>query len=131
MNTYFYNPDSREFSLNVGECPEGCIVVDEAEMYWLVKHNESYWSAKESKDLETQWQQEQLNSVAKEIERYQLDSQVPEAYSELRVTNYSESEYYALLGDRKLLVEYLEQPDFPECGRPTLSGLANASQVTP
>ncbi len=123
MNTYFYNPESREFTLNVDECPEGCIVVDEAEMHWLVQQNKPYWSAKESREQETQWQQEQLAKVTKEIELCQLDSQVPELYSELRVTNYSESDYYALLGDRKLLVEYVEQVDFPECGRPQLSGL--------
>ncbi|WP_122036437.1 hypothetical protein [Aliivibrio sp. EL58] len=69
------------------------------------------------------WQQSQLTKTSTAIVHYESDAKIPDIYSELRVTNYTEDDYYALLGDRKLLVEYLEQQDFPECGRPKLSGL--------
>ncbi|MGR6861642.1 hypothetical protein ACU5EH_15745 [Aliivibrio salmonicida] len=72
---------------------------------------------------EKQWQQEVLTKVEAELLFYAQDKQIPEIYSELRKTNYTEDDYYSLLGDRILLNEYLEQQDFPECGRPKLSGL--------
>lgn len=72
---------------------------------------------------ERDWQKMVLNGVEELLNQYRIDAQVPEVYSELRVSDYSESNYYALLGDRKLLIEYIEQEDFPECGRPKLSGL--------
>ena len=68
--------------------------------------------------LETLWQEEQLKIVEKAIQKSASDVFIPEQYSELRVT--TEREYYALLMDRKLLSEYIKQPDFPHCGRPTL-----------
>ncbi|WP_196589180.1 hypothetical protein [Aliivibrio fischeri] len=77
-----------------------------------------YWA-----QTEKQWQQELLTKVEAELLFYAQDKQIPEIYSELRKTNYTEDEYYSLLGDRILLNEYVEQDDFPECGRPTLSGL--------
>ncbi len=73
---------------------------------------------------ELEWQANELIKVNKAINSYQQDQPIPEIYSELRVTSYTEDDYYSLLGDRKLLVEYLEQEDFLECERPTLSGLA-------
>ncbi|MDD9155466.1 hypothetical protein PVK64_04590 [Aliivibrio sp. S4TY2] len=73
--------------------------------------------------IENQWQQEVLTKVEAELLFYAQDKQIPEIYSELRKTNYTEDEYYSLLGDRILLNEYVEQDDFPECGRPTLSEL--------
>ena len=72
---------------------------------------------------EKDWQQSQLTKTSTAITHYESDAKIPDIYSELRVANYTEDDYYALLGDRKLLVEYLEQQDFPECGRPKLSGL--------
>lgn len=72
---------------------------------------------------EREWQEKVLSEVEALLNQYRIDAEVPEIYSELRTSNYSESNYYALLGDRKLLIEYLEQHDFPECGRPKLSGL--------
>ena len=74
-------------------------------------------------ETEKQWQQEVLTKVEAELLFYAQDKQIPEIYSELRKTNYTEDDYYSLLGDRILLNEYVEQEDFPECGRPTLSGL--------
>lgn len=68
--------------------------------------------------LETLWQEEQLAKVEDALQRSASDLTIPEKYSELRVT--TESEYYALLMDRKLLSEYIKQPDFPHCGRPKL-----------
>ncbi|MGR6860816.1 hypothetical protein ACU5EH_20985 [Aliivibrio salmonicida] len=75
---------------------------------------------------EQQWQQSQLTKTSAAIVHYECDAKIPDIYSELRVTTYTEDDYYALLSDRKLLVEYLQQEDFPECGRPTISELANA-----
>ncbi|GLR75995.1 hypothetical protein [Aliivibrio sifiae] len=72
---------------------------------------------------EKQWQQVKLTKVETELLFYAQDKQIPELYSELRKTHYSEDEYFSLLGDRILLNEYVQQDDFPECGRPTLSGL--------
>jgi len=72
---------------------------------------------------ELTWQQTKLSNVNQCIFNYESDMKIPDIYSELRITNYTESDYYALLGDRKLLSEYVTQEDFPECGRPTLSGL--------
>jgi len=72
---------------------------------------------------ETEWQITILTKVEAELLFYAQDKQIPEIYSELRRTNYTVDEYYALLGDRKLLSDYVIQDDFPECGRPTLSGL--------
>ncbi|OEF12750.1 hypothetical protein [Aliivibrio logei] len=72
---------------------------------------------------EKQWQQETLIKVEAELVFYAQDKDIPELYSELRKTHYSEDDYYSLLGDRILLNEYVQQEDFPECGRPTLSGL--------
>ena len=72
---------------------------------------------------EKQWQQETLTKVEAELVFYAQDKDIPELYSELRKTHYSEDDYYSLLGDRILLNEYVLQEDFPECGRPTLSGL--------
>lgn len=77
-----------------------------------------YWA-----QTEKQWQQELLTKVEAELLFYAQDKQIPEIYSELRKTNYTEDDYYSLLGDRILLNEYVEQDDFPECGRPALSGL--------
>ncbi|OCH06576.1 hypothetical protein [Aliivibrio fischeri] len=74
-------------------------------------------------NLETHWQQDVLTNVEAELLFYAQDMQIPELYSELRKTNYTENDYYSLLGDRILLNEYVEQDDFPECGRPKLSGL--------
>lgn len=75
-------------------------------------------------DAETVWQTTELAKVEGALEPYTQDMQIPEQYSELRKTTNTEENYYKLLMDRKLLVEYLLQPDFPECGRPTLSGLS-------
>lgn len=71
---------------------------------------------------EKTWQQTVLSHVEVEIVKYQQDQTIPEKYSELRVTAYSEPQYYKLLMDRKLLNDYVQQSDFPDCGRPTLSG---------
>ncbi len=75
-------------------------------------------------DVETVWQTAELEKVETILKPYAEDMQIPEQYSELRKTANTEENYYKLLMDRKLLVEYLLQPDFPECGRPTLSGLS-------
>ena len=72
---------------------------------------------------EKQWQQETLTKIEAELVFYAQDKDIPELYSELRKTHYSEDDYYSLLGDRILLNEYIQQEDFPECGRPILSGL--------
>ncbi|MBL4828871.1 MAG: hypothetical protein JKY55_03095 [Aliivibrio sp.] len=73
--------------------------------------------------VEIDWQKTELSSINQAIEQFGSDAKIPDIYSELRVTSYTENDYYALLGDRKLLSEYVKQIDFPECGRPTLSGL--------
>lgn len=75
-------------------------------------------------EVEMAWQTAELEKVEAALKPYTEDMQIPEQYSELRKTENTEENYYKLLMDRKLLVEYLLQPDFPECGRPTLSGLA-------
>ena len=75
-------------------------------------------------EVETSWQSAELEKVEVMLKAYVEDMQIPEQYSELRKTHNTEASYYKLLMDRKLLTEYLQQPDFPECGRPTLSGLA-------
>ena len=72
---------------------------------------------------EQQWSKSTLHQVEIEVVKYQQDQAIPIDYSELRVTAYTEQQYYDLLMDRKLLNEYVLQSDFPECGRPTLSGL--------
>jgi len=72
---------------------------------------------------EQKWSKSTLQQVEIEIVKYQQDQAIPIDYSELRVTAYTEQQYYDLLMDRKLLNEYVLQEDFPECGRPTLSGL--------
>tara|TARA_B100001059_G_scaffold235022_1_gene279322 strand:- start:324 stop:734 length:411 start_codon:yes stop_codon:yes gene_type:complete len=74
-------------------------------------------------EQEHQWQRDALSRTTREITNYESDAKIPDLYSELRVTNYTEDDYYAFLGDRKLLVEYVKQEDFPECDRPKLSGL--------
>lgn len=76
---------------------------------------------------EKAWQARALSAVERLIPSAKNDLDVPELYDELRV--YSESDYYALMRDRKLLVEYLIQEDFPDCGRPVLSGLANTDNL--
>ncbi|MBD1559596.1 hypothetical protein HC752_21875 [Vibrio sp. S9_S30] len=78
----------------------------------------------ELSDMETLWQQSKVSVVESAINNYQKDQIIPELYSELRVTTFTEAQYYQLLMDRKLLAEYLIQPDFPDCPRPALSGLA-------
>lgn len=75
-------------------------------------------------EVEMAWQVVELKKVELALKPYTEDMQIPEQYSELRKTTNTEDNYYKLLMDRKLLVEYLLQPDFPECGRPTLSGLS-------
>ena len=80
-------------------------------------------------DIETEWQRDELNKVELALVAYKDDMQIPEIYSELRTTQDTEAGYYKLLGDRKRLVEYLEQSDFPDCGRPELSELSNTSQA--
>lgn len=72
---------------------------------------------------ELDWRNEKLRLVLIEITNYSNDKLIPEEFSELRMTKYTEDDYYKLLGDRKLLIEYAEQEDFPYCGRPLLSGL--------
>lgn len=76
-----------------------------------------------STHFETLWQEDQLNKVTQTLKECEADLKIPERYSELRVTTFTERDYYQLLMDRKLLIEYLNQPDFPECGRPQLSNL--------
>lgn len=71
---------------------------------------------------ERHWQQTELNRINAAITEYQADMAIDELYAELRAGIYSEEDYFKLLGDRKLLIEYLLQDDFPECGRPKLSG---------
>lgn len=71
---------------------------------------------------ERHWQQIELNKISAAIAEYQTDLAIDERYSELRAITYNEADYFSLLGDRKLLIEYVQQPDFPECGRPELSG---------
>ncbi len=70
---------------------------------------------------ERHWQQTELASVNAAIAEYQADMAIEEQYSELRAGTYTEEDYFKLLGDRKLLIEYVQQADFPECGRPKLS----------
>ncbi|SGY96087.1 hypothetical protein [Moritella viscosa] len=72
---------------------------------------------------EQTWSKSLLQQVEVEVVKYQQDQAIPNDYSELRVTAYTGKQYYDLLMDRKLLNEYVLQSDFPECGRPTLSGL--------
>ena len=80
---------------------------------------------------ESQWQQSELLKTSTAIEHYKSDVAIPDIYSELRVTQYTGDNYYSLLGDRKLLVEYLQQRDFPDCGRPILSGLTSPIATQP
>lgn len=80
-------------------------------------------------NMERNWQKSELTKVDNAIYNYRQDQLLPEVYSELREPQYTEDDYYSLLGDRKLLVEYIKQEDFPECGRPILSGLANSSKI--
>ncbi|CAK1773878.1 conserved hypothetical protein [Vibrio crassostreae] len=70
---------------------------------------------------ERHWQQTELAHVNAAIAEYQADMAIEEQYSELRAGTYTEEDYFKLLGDRKLLIEYVQQADFPECGRPKLS----------
>ncbi|CAK1989014.1 MULTISPECIES: hypothetical protein [Vibrio] len=70
---------------------------------------------------ERYWQQTELARVNAAIAEYQADITIDERYSELRAGTYTEEDYFKLLGDRKLLIEYVQQADFPECGRPKLS----------
>ncbi|CAK2169201.1 MULTISPECIES: hypothetical protein [Vibrio] len=72
---------------------------------------------------EASWQKNKLSAINAAIAEYQADMMIDERYSELRVGTYSEEDYFKLLGDRKLLIEYVQQEDFPECGRPMLSSL--------
>ncbi|WP_019615473.1 hypothetical protein [Psychromonas ossibalaenae] len=72
---------------------------------------------------ETTWSKETLQLVNIEIMRCQQDRLIPDEYSALMITDYTDVHYYALLRDRKLLHEYPLQDDFPECGRPVLSGI--------
>ena len=44
---------------------------------------------------ERDWQKMVLNGVEELLNQYRIDAQVPEVYSALRVSNYSESNYYA------------------------------------
>ncbi|MDN3696999.1 hypothetical protein QWY97_06480 [Vibrio cortegadensis] len=76
-------------------------------------------------EVETAWQVAELETVEFALKPYAEDMQIPDQYSELRKTTNTEENYYKLLMDRKLLVEYLQQSDFPECGRPVLSELSN------
>lgn len=71
---------------------------------------------------ERHWQQTELGNVNAAIAVYQADMAIDDLYSELRAGTYNEDDYFKLLGDRKLLIEYVQQADFPECGRPKLSG---------
>ena len=75
------------------------------------------------RNIEVEWQTSTLQKVSASILQYQTDMAIDELYSELRAQTYNEDDYFALLGDRKLLIEYVQQEDFPECGRPALSGL--------
>ncbi|MGF1909161.1 hypothetical protein L4C38_06960 [Vibrio kasasachensis] len=88
------------------------------------------WKVKTSRykyiEQEKEWQRMELTKVDRSIFNYRQDQSIPEIYSELRITSYSEADYYALLSDRKLLIDYVIQVDFPECGRPILSGLASS-----
>ncbi|WGW01533.1 hypothetical protein QF117_12170 [Vibrio sp. YMD68] len=70
---------------------------------------------------ERHWQQTELTHVNAAITEYQADMAIEEPYSELRAGTYTEEDYFKLLGDRKMLIEYVQQADFPECGRPKLS----------
>ncbi len=72
---------------------------------------------------ERHWQQTELANVNAAIAEYQADMAIDELYSELRTRTYMEDDYFKLLGDRKLLIEYVKQQDFPTCGRPSLSGV--------
>lgn len=74
---------------------------------------------------ERNWQRIELKKVSEAISEYQNDIAIDERYSELRAGTYTEADYFSLLGDRKLLIEYTQQSDFPGCARPTLSGIAN------
>ncbi|ANS86909.1 hypothetical protein VSVS12_03200 [Vibrio scophthalmi] len=74
-------------------------------------------------ELEKQWVAQELEQIAKPIASYVEDMAIPDKYSELRTSTLSEAEYYNLVGYKKLLVEYLEQADFPDCGRPSYPGL--------
>ncbi|GLQ72914.1 hypothetical protein [Vibrio penaeicida] len=73
-------------------------------------------------ETEITWQRQQVAKVEEAINHYQQDRAIPEHYSNLRVTTFTDDQYYQLLQDRKRLVDYVKHPDFPECGRPTLSG---------
>ncbi|EGQ8442853.1 hypothetical protein GTW15_07635 [Vibrio cholerae] len=70
------------------------------------------------------WQQTELARVNAAIAEHQADIAIEEQYSELRAGTYTEEDYFKLLGDRKLLIEYVQQADFPDCGRPKLSASA-------
>jgi hypothetical protein len=72
---------------------------------------------------EKAWQQSELTKIGIAIAEYHTDMAIDELYSELRVSQYNEDDYFKMLGDRKLLIEYVQQDDFPECGRPALSRL--------
>mgnify|MGYP003665063778 CR=1 FL=1 len=70
---------------------------------------------------EREWQEKMLKVAERMLLNCVWDRLISEEHSALRVTTFTESDYHAILGDRKLLVDYLEHPDFPEGGRPVLS----------
>ncbi|GEK13211.1 hypothetical protein [Aliivibrio fischeri] len=71
---------------------------------------------------EMQWQEMMLKKISVALASYESDKGIPEEYRDiLSVSQLSEEEHFAILCDRKLLIEYIQQDDFPECGRPELN----------
>ncbi|CAH0543090.1 hypothetical protein [Vibrio marisflavi] len=70
---------------------------------------------------ENLWVSVRLTALEELLPRVQTDQAIPDEYSELRTTSYTESEYYGLLMDRKILIEYTEDAEFPACERPPIS----------
>ncbi|KJY78955.1 hypothetical protein [Vibrio nigripulchritudo] len=73
---------------------------------------------------ETAWQQEQFSKITNALKDHEEDQKIDVAQRSLRIYDFSEEQYIQVLTDRKKLADYLIQPDFPDCPRPTLSGLA-------
>ncbi|MEZ9604254.1 hypothetical protein AB4274_13660 [Vibrio sp. 10N.261.55.A10] len=117
-NTHYYlDVDGQIYDAETCRFKQGMktLTWEEAELYTTIPQ--------ERLEKERRWQKSELNKVERLVSDYKQDNDIPLIYSELRISSLTEGDYYSLLGDRKLLTEYLVQSDFPDCGRPILSGL--------
>ncbi|PTO90755.1 hypothetical protein CWO08_21875 [Vibrio sp. 10N.286.48.B8] len=92
------------------------------------KLNEPGTDITNNRNTEEKWQKAELSKVNQVLTEHaiavEINKNIEDKYSELRTPTLSENDYFSLLGDRKLLVEYVLQEDFPDCDRPHLIGLA-------